>query len=47
MTLERVLLRFFDAGGFFVDFDEGIRGSKRVSEGRIGPIAPVEAPGAL
>ena len=47
MTSERVLLRFFDAGDFFVDFDGGIRGFERVSEGRIGPIAPIGASGAL
>ena len=47
MTSERVLLRFFDAGGFFVGFNGGTEGSEIVSEGRIGPIAPIGAPGAL
>lgn len=47
MTSERVLLRFFDVGGFFVGFDGRIRGFERVSEGRIGPVAPIGASGAL
>ena len=47
MTLERVLLRFFDVEGFFIGFNGGTGGSKRVSKGRIGPIAPIGAPGAL
>ena len=47
MTSERVLLRFFDAGGFLIGFNGGIGGFKRVSEGRIGPIGPIEASGAL
>ncbi len=47
MTSERVFLRFFDAGGFFVGFNGEIGGFERVSEGRIGPIEPIEASGAL
>ena len=47
MTLERILLRFFNTGGFFVGFDEGIRGSEGVSEGRIGLIASIGAPEVL
>ena len=43
MTSERVLLRFFDTGDFFVDFNGGIEGSDRVSGGRIGPIASLGA----
>ena len=47
MTSERVLLRFFDVGDFFVDFDGGIEGSEGVSKDRIGPIASIEASEAL
>ena len=47
MTSERVLLCFFDAGDFFVDFNRGTEDSEIVSEGRIGPIAPIGTPGAL
>jgi hypothetical protein len=37
MTLERLLLRFFDIEGFFV----GYRGTTGLSEGRIRPMAPI------
>jgi hypothetical protein len=37
MTSERLLLRFFDVGGFFA----GYGGTTGLSEGRIGPIAPI------
>ena len=47
MTSKRVLLCFFDVGDFFVDFNGGTEGSEIVSEGRIGPIASIGAPGAL
>ena len=47
MTLERVLLHFFDVGDFFVDFNGGTEGSEIVSEGRIGSIASIEVSGAL
>ena len=47
MTSESVLLHFFDVRGFFVGFNGGIRGSRGVSEGRIGPIALVGASGAF
>jgi hypothetical protein len=37
MTSERLLLRFFDIGGFFA----GYGGTTGLSEGRIGPMTPI------
>ena len=47
MTLERILLHFFDVGDFFVGFNGGTEGSEIVSEGRIEFITSIEAPGAF
>ena len=47
MTLERVLLHFFNVKDFFKDFNRGIRDSNRVLEIRIESIALIEASGML
>ena len=41
MTSERILLRFFDVGDFFIDFNGGIKGLEGVSEDRIESIASI------
>jgi hypothetical protein len=47
ITLARVLLQFFNIKGFFIGFNRGIRGSRRVLESIIEVIIILEASKAL